>query len=162
MLWMLRKTTTRERNGAESLHGVSGRQVLRQGGRNPTQTNPAHNHTINTIQTCQSKDWKFAHSLECAIFSKLKPRVLPVNARAVLRIVQRSARRKYTPQELDLFQQLETHEKEIRHENAPQWERIALSSKAVKAYSQTDTPEDTISAFGAKVHPHPRSPSIQC
>jgi SET and MYND domain-containing protein len=141
---------------------VSGRQVLRQGGRNPTQTNPAHNHTINTIQTCQSKDWKFAHSLECAIFSKLKPRVLPVNARAVLRIVQRSARRKYTPQELDLFQQLETHEKEIRHENAPQWERIALSSKAVKAYSQTDTPEDTISAFGAKVHPHPRSPSIQC
>ncbi|GAB1211892.1 hypothetical protein ATERTT37_001016 [Aspergillus terreus] len=102
-------------------------------------------------KTCQSKDWKFAHSLECAIFSKLKPRVLPVNARAVLRIVQRSARRKYTPQELDLFQQLETHEKEIRHENAPQWERIALSSKAVKAYSQTDTPEDTISAFGAKL-----------
>ncbi|KAL5365117.1 SET domain-containing protein [Aspergillus floccosus] len=102
-------------------------------------------------KTCQSKDWKFAHSLECTIFSKLKPRVLPVNARAVLRIVQRRARRKYSSQELDLFLQLETHEKEIRHENAPQWERIALSSKAVKAYSQTDTPEDLISAFGAKL-----------
>ncbi|KAL4888946.1 hypothetical protein BDV59DRAFT_187581 [Aspergillus ambiguus] len=102
-------------------------------------------------KTCQSKDWKAGHSLECSIFSKLQPRVLPVNARAVLRIVQRSARHKYTPEELDLFAQLETHEQDIRHENGPQWERITLSAKAVKAYSRADMSEDMISAIGAKL-----------
>ncbi|KKK12381.1 hypothetical protein P175DRAFT_0467687 [Aspergillus ochraceoroseus IBT 24754] len=102
-------------------------------------------------RTCQAKDWKSGHSLECSIFQKLTPRVLPNNARAVLRMVLRSGRKKYTSQESDLFVQLETHIREIRDENPAQWERIALSSKAVKAYSGTDMEEETISAFGAKL-----------
>ncbi|PLN81380.1 hypothetical protein BDW42DRAFT_200860 [Aspergillus taichungensis] len=86
-------------------------------------------------KTCQSKDWKFAHSLECPTFKKLHPRVLPNNARALLRIVQRIQRGKYTPSELDRFAQLETHAASIREENPRQWERISLSAKAVSAYS---------------------------
>ncbi|OOF96521.1 hypothetical protein ASPCADRAFT_129601 [Aspergillus carbonarius ITEM 5010] len=101
--------------------------------------------------TCQAKDWKFAHALECSIFQQLKPRVLPINARAVLRMVLRSGRRKYANEELDQFLQLETHIKDIRDQNAPQWERISLSSKAVKTYSGTDMSEEVISAFGAKL-----------
>ncbi|PYI05835.1 SET and MYND domain protein [Aspergillus sclerotiicarbonarius CBS 121057] len=102
-------------------------------------------------KTCQAKDWKFAHALECSIFQQLKPRVLPINARAVLRMVLRSGRRKYSSEELDHFLQLETHIKDIRDQNAPQWERISLSSKAVKTYSGTDMSEEVISAFGAKL-----------
>ena len=102
-------------------------------------------------QTCQSKDWKAAHSLECSIYQKLRPRVLPINARAVLRIVLRSQRRKCTPQEMELFLQLETHVQDIQRENPAQLERIGLSAKAVKVYSGTEVKEETISAFGAKV-----------
>ncbi|PLB48078.1 SET domain-containing protein [Aspergillus steynii IBT 23096] len=100
---------------------------------------------------CQSKDWKAGHSLECPVYQKLRPRVLPINARAVLRIVLRSQRQKCTPQELDLFLQLETHVQDIERENPAQLERIGLSSKAVKVYSETDVKEETISAFGARL-----------
>ncbi|KAI9036710.1 S-adenosylmethionine-dependent methyltransferase [Aspergillus affinis] len=102
-------------------------------------------------RTCQSKDWKAAHSLECSIYQKLKPRVLPINARAVLRIVLRSQRQKCTPQEMELFLQLETHVQEIQRDNPAQLERIGISAKAVKVYSGTDMKEETISAFGAKL-----------
>ncbi|OJJ31158.1 hypothetical protein ASPWEDRAFT_176257 [Aspergillus wentii DTO 134E9] len=102
-------------------------------------------------RTCQAKDWKFAHSLECPIYQKLKPRILPNNARAILRMVLRSGRRKYAAQELDLFVRLETHVREILDQNMKQWERIALSAKAVKAYSGTEMSEQALSAFGAKL-----------
>ncbi|RAL11665.1 S-adenosylmethionine-dependent methyltransferase [Aspergillus homomorphus CBS 101889] len=102
-------------------------------------------------KTCQAKDWKFAHSLECSIFQKLSPRVLPINARAILRMVLRSGRQKYTPEDLEMFLQLETHIKDIREENPAQWERISISSMAIKAYSGTEMKEETISAYGAKL-----------
>ncbi|KAE8148046.1 SET and MYND domain protein [Aspergillus avenaceus] len=102
-------------------------------------------------KTCQAKDWKFAHQLECRIFQKLKPNILPNNARAMLRMVLRSKRGKYDGEELELFSQLDTHIKEIREENPDQWERISLSSKAVKAYSATPMSEEAIAAYGARL-----------
>ncbi|RAH86414.1 SET and MYND domain protein [Aspergillus japonicus CBS 114.51] len=102
-------------------------------------------------KTCQAKDWKFAHALECAIFQKLRPRILPINARAVLRMVLRSERQRYPPEEVELFRQLETHINDIRAENPAQWQRIAISSKAVKAYSGVEMVEELISAYGAKL-----------
>ncbi|PLB34964.1 S-adenosylmethionine-dependent methyltransferase [Aspergillus candidus] len=102
-------------------------------------------------RTCQSKDWKLAHSLECPTFKKLNPRVLPNNARAVLRIVQRVQRGRYTPAELGRFAQLETHEAAIRAENPRQWERISLSAKAVSAYSGGEMDEGEICEAGAKL-----------
>ncbi|OJJ46633.1 hypothetical protein ASPZODRAFT_1989920 [Penicilliopsis zonata CBS 506.65] len=105
----------------------------------------------NSEKTCQAKDWKFSHSLECAIFKQLRPRVLPNNARAVLRMVLRAAKGRYSPPELDAFSKLETHAREIRQLNPQQWGRIALSSKAIKMYSGTDVEEEVISACGAKL-----------
>ncbi|PYH39292.1 S-adenosylmethionine-dependent methyltransferase [Aspergillus neoniger CBS 115656] len=102
-------------------------------------------------ETCQAKDWRLGHSLECTIYQKLKPRILPINARAVLRMVLRSERQKYSDEELDQFLQLETHIKDIRDKSASQWERISLSSKAIKAYSGTEMSEEVISAMGAKL-----------
>ncbi|PWY73707.1 SET and MYND domain protein [Aspergillus heteromorphus CBS 117.55] len=102
-------------------------------------------------KTCQSKDWKFAHSLECGIYQQLQPRILPINARAVLRMVLRNGRKKYGTEEMKLFLELETHIKDIRDENEAQWQRIALCSKAVKTYAGTEMQEEFISAFGAKL-----------
>ncbi|KAL4956153.1 hypothetical protein BDW69DRAFT_192654 [Aspergillus filifer] len=102
---------------------------------------------------CQAKDWKFAHSGECAIFKNLKPKVLPINARALLRVVVRCGMKKnsYTVEELDLFRSLETHVREVREGDKAQFERIAMTSKAVKAYSGTEFEEEVLSAFGAKL-----------
>ncbi|RAQ74369.1 SET and MYND domain protein [Aspergillus flavus] len=108
-------------------------------------------YRMQSGKECQRKDWKFAHAHECAIFKNLNPRILPSNARALLRMIVRTAHKKYTNGELELFSQLETHISEIRDQSPEQWERIALSSKAVKAYSGTDMKEETISAFGAKL-----------
>jgi hypothetical protein len=38
-------------------------------------------------------DWKQGHALECAIYARLAPRVLPLNVRAVLRVLLRQQQR---------------------------------------------------------------------
>ncbi|KAJ5666982.1 hypothetical protein N7462_011391 [Penicillium macrosclerotiorum] len=101
-------------------------------------------------RACQSKDWKFAHSQECSIFQKLKPQVLPNNARAILRMVLRTKKGKYTAQELDIFSNLDAHLEEIQEIQA-HLDRIYLSSKAVKNYSETDLSEETVMTYAAKL-----------
>ena len=69
--------------------------------------------------------------------------------RMVLRIVAK--KNDYTREELESFQTLETHIRDIREGNSEQWERISLTSKAVKQYSQSGIEEELLSDFGAKV-----------
>jgi SET and MYND domain-containing protein len=57
----------------------------------------------------------------------------------------------YTQEELLLFQTLETHLDDILKRNAPQAQRIALTSKAVKEYSTTDMEDEKIVAYHARV-----------
>ncbi|KAL2856568.1 SET and MYND domain protein [Aspergillus pseudoustus] len=105
-------------------------------------------------KTCQAQDWNLGHRLECPIFKKLKPRILPINARAVLRIILRMSappRFAFDPDELNLFDQLESHMDEIRTTNAPVWERITLSSMAVKRYSGTEMELEEILKISAKL-----------
>ncbi|KAF7115663.1 hypothetical protein CNMCM5793_002903 [Aspergillus hiratsukae] len=102
-------------------------------------------------KTCQAKDWKFAHSFECRIFKELMPRVLPSNARAILRMVLRSERGKYPKEELELFRKLESHTEDIQAQNWEQWQRISLTAKAVKKYSGCAMDEETICHYGAKL-----------
>ncbi|KAL4880804.1 hypothetical protein BJY04DRAFT_218957 [Aspergillus karnatakaensis] len=104
-------------------------------------------------KTCQAKDWRLAHSRECGMFKILSPKVLPINARALLRMVLRTHVKKnaYSEQELEAFGSLDTHIRDIRAGNTEQWERIALTSKAVKEYSKTELAEEEICAYGAKL-----------
>jgi SET and MYND domain-containing protein len=81
----------------------------------------------------------------------LHPKVLPNNARAILRIILRHRKGKIEPQQLESFLRLETHARDIRETNQEQWDRILLSAKAVKEYSGIDLDEEYISSFFAKV-----------
>lgn len=76
--------------------------------------------------------------------------VLPNNARALLRMVLRSARNKYDSEEFKVFEGLETHINEIS-ESQGQLDRITLTARAVKNYSGTDIDEATVSSYAAKV-----------
>ena len=80
--------------------------------------------------------------------------VLPNNARAILRIVLRTDRGKYSSQEMDVLSQLETHMAEIQQVQA-QLDRVTLTAKAVKEYSKTEMTVEAISAFAAKVCHNP-------
>ena len=76
--------------------------------------------------------------------------VLPNNARALLRVVLRKGRGKYSAQELDVFSHLETHMADIQKIQAHA-DRINLTSKAVKNYSETDIAQEEIAAYAARV-----------
>ncbi|KAJ5133454.1 hypothetical protein N7526_004819 [Penicillium atrosanguineum] len=101
-------------------------------------------------RACQSKDWKFAHSTECPIFQKLKPMVLPNNARALLRMVLRTGRGKYSARELEIFNNLETHMGQIQEIQA-HLDRVNLTAKAVKEYSLSEMSHEDIAAYAARV-----------
>jgi SET and MYND domain-containing protein len=61
------------------------------------------------------------------------------------------ARSAYSPKELSLLDQLESHIDEIRDKNTASWERITLSAMAVKHYSGTDMELEEILELSAKV-----------
>ncbi|KAJ5604821.1 Zinc finger MYND-type [Penicillium lagena] len=101
-------------------------------------------------RTCQAKDWKFAHSIECSIFQTQKPKILPNNARAILRMVHRAQRHKYHSEEMDLFSNLETHLAQIQQDEE-HIGRITMIAKAVKACAKADLDEDAIAQYAAKL-----------
>lgn len=77
--------------------------------------------------------------------------MLPNNARAVLRMVVRTGRSKYSSQELDIFSKIESHINEVQELQA-NLDRIIMTSRAVKNYSETDMAEDAIMTYAAKVN----------
>ncbi|CRG92185.1 N-lysine methyltransferase SMYD2 [Talaromyces islandicus] len=83
-------------------------------------------------RNCQLKDWRFAHSLECSIFGKLHPRILPNNVRAVLRIVLRYKHKKCTADEFQAFLKLSHAQSDQQRGKR---EDIRLAARAVKEYS---------------------------
>jgi hypothetical protein len=88
--------------------------------------------------------------MECPIFQKLKPMVLPNNARALLRMVLRTGRGKYSARELEIFNNLETHMGQIQEIQA-HLDRVNLTAKAVKEYSMSEMSHEDIAAYAARV-----------
>ena len=77
---------------------------------------------------------------------------MPINARAVLRIVLLTTTKESGwQQDFQAFLKLESHYKDILDSSKEQIERIMLSSQAVHAYSKSKLSVGTISAFFAKV-----------
>jgi len=76
--------------------------------------------------------------------------VLPNNARALLRMVLRTERGKYSSQELEIFNNLETHIGQIQEIQA-HLDRVNLTAKAVKNYSECAMSQEDIAAYAARV-----------
>ncbi|KAK2868076.1 hypothetical protein FQN49_003181 [Arthroderma sp. PD_2] len=101
---------------------------------------------------CQAENWSAIHKYECAIYKKLHPRILPVNSRAVLRIIKlRNSKKLDALQDMEMFDKLRSHVKEISESNKEQYERIMLCAKAEKEYSETDLDLETIAEYFAKL-----------
>ncbi|KAL1957992.1 hypothetical protein VTO42DRAFT_5204 [Malbranchea cinnamomea] len=103
-------------------------------------------------RTCQVENWKAAHKYECAIYRDLYPKVLPVNSRAVMRLVLLRAVKRLSQKDIDIFEKdLQSHIKAIEQTNKEQFERLVLSAKAVHSYSKTDMHLNTIVDYFAKL-----------
>lgn len=76
--------------------------------------------------------------------------VLPNNARALLRMVLRTDRNKYSSEELAVFSELETHIHDIEKVQA-QLDRITLTAKAVSNYSKSEMSAEAMTGYAAKV-----------
>ncbi|KAF3482094.1 histone methyltransferase SmyD1b [Arthroderma uncinatum] len=100
---------------------------------------------------CQAENWSAIHKYECAIYKQLHPRVLPINSRAVLRIVKlRASKKEDARLDVGMFETLRSHMKEISGSNKEQYERIMLCAKAEKEYSKTDLDLEVIAEYFAK------------
>lgn len=78
--------------------------------------------------------------------------MLPNIARAVLRVVLRCTRGKYSGDEVELFEKSETHIDEIRQSDEKLFERILLVAKAVMSYADCgEIGEEMVAAFAARV-----------
>ncbi|KAH8701127.1 hypothetical protein BGW36DRAFT_425922 [Talaromyces proteolyticus] len=104
-------------------------------------------------KSCQLKDWRFAHSLECPIFSKLYPNIMPNHARAVLRVILRHRSKKYSDDEFQRFLALGSHRQDmLTGSHKDRWENnILLSAKAVKEFSGVELSEEQIALYIARL-----------
>lgn len=95
--------------------------------------------------------------MECPIFKKLLPRILPNSARALLRMCLRSHRGDYSEEDQALLQHQEIHQKEL-FERDSEWKRLTLLSMAMKEYSQTDMDEEAMFIYAAIVREGSQNP----
>ncbi|EFR02054.1 SET and MYND domain-containing protein 2 [Nannizzia gypsea CBS 118893] len=101
---------------------------------------------------CQAENWALIHKHECAIYKKLYPKILPVNSRAVLRIVKlRNSKDADVQSDMTMFLGLRSHLKEIASSNQEQYERIMLCAKAEKEYSGSGLDLETIAEYLARI-----------
>ena len=88
---------------------------------------------------CQELSWKGIHKHECKLYASLQPQVLPTEVRALLRIL---LRQKHDPSAGRPWQDLVSHEKDLRH-NEKRWREIVLQATGTIKYARM--PNDAMS-----------------
>ena len=73
-------------------------------------------HTVKYCDKhCQKYAWQDHHNLECKIFAKLQPKVLPNNVRALVRLLLNRKEGRITEQQWDELKKLEGHWEDTIH-----------------------------------------------
>jgi hypothetical protein len=89
--------------------------------------------------------------LECKIFAKLHPNVLPNNVRAILRLLLLQKVKSLPHGEWDQLMVLEAHIDKLRKAGGERWQNLCLMTKAAKEYSGSTLDEDTILGLFCRV-----------
>lgn len=102
-------------------------------------------------QDCQKSSWTSCHRLECKIFAKLHPNVLPNNVRAIVRLLQQQKVKLLRQGEWDQLMGLEAHIDKLRKAGGERWQNLCLMTKAAKEYSGSTLDEHTILGLFCRV-----------
>ncbi|KAI9756155.1 MAG: hypothetical protein M4579_003968 [Chaenotheca gracillima] len=100
---------------------------------------------------CQSEAWKRSHRLECKIFARLHPRVLPNSVRAVLQLLLRYEKGLIPAEQWASLMRLQSHVDGFVREGGRRIEGIRLMSRGAHAYSGTKMSEDFVQDLYCKV-----------
>ncbi|PGH37008.1 hypothetical protein GX50_00244 [[Emmonsia] crescens] len=103
---------------------------------------------------CQTESWAASHKKECKIYKKCHPNILPMHARAILRIISQPD--SVTMKEMHsthyaAFRNLGHHFSKMDERGGEQVERVTVSAEGLKAISNTDIELRTLVAYFAKL-----------
>ena len=95
-------------------------------------------------QKCQTRAWSEYHRLECKLFSKLHPRVLPSTVRAIVRVLKQHKAGLLPDSEWGELFGLQSHYDHMLNAGGERWQDAFIMMKGVKTYCGTDHSQDTI------------------
>ena len=86
----------------------------------------------------QKASWNECHKLECKIFAKLQPRILPHNVRAIMRAILLLQKRTIKRADWVKFEQLQSNVATFQAAGGEIYENLCLMARAVQEYSETN------------------------
>ncbi|KIW77954.1 hypothetical protein Z517_07787 [Fonsecaea pedrosoi CBS 271.37] len=95
-------------------------------------------------QKCQTRAWSEYHRLECKLYGRLHPRILPSTARALIRLLKQHKAHLLLRAEWDQLLALETHREDLIKAEDQRFQDSFIMMKGVKSYCGTDHDEETI------------------
>ncbi|KAK6382733.1 hypothetical protein LTS17_003402 [Exophiala oligosperma] len=87
---------------------------------------------------CQKSAWAQYHRLECKVYGRLFPNILPSNVRAIIRLLMQNEAGLLPVGELDELLSLESHWDKLQGAGGERWENLLLITQAIKSYSGSD------------------------
>lgn len=99
---------------------------------------------ILVVQKCQSQAWSQYHRLECKLYSKLHPRVLPATVRAVIRLLRQHKAELLPEGEWEQLLALESHQDDLAKSESRRWQDLLIMMQGIKGYSETEHSPDLI------------------
>ncbi|EXJ95655.1 hypothetical protein A1O1_00777 [Capronia coronata CBS 617.96] len=95
-------------------------------------------------QKCQTQAWSQYHRLECKLYSKLYPRILPSSVRAIIRLLKQHKEGMLLEGEWEHLLKLESHQEEIAKAGGQRWQDLIIMMQGIKGYSGTDQSPELI------------------
>ncbi|KIX06381.1 uncharacterized protein Z518_04357 [Rhinocladiella mackenziei CBS 650.93] len=93
---------------------------------------------------CQSQAWSQYHRLECKLYARLHPRVLPSAVRAITRLLKQHKAGMLTKGEWEELLALESHQQDMAKEGGERWQDFLLMIQGIVSYSGTNHTPDVI------------------
>ncbi|OQV01232.1 SET domain-containing protein [Cladophialophora immunda] len=95
-------------------------------------------------QKCQTRAWLEYHRLECKLYGRLHPRILPSTARAIIRLLKQHKAQLLSQSEWDQLLTLESHQEDLIKAGGQRWQDIFIMMKGIKSYCGTNHSEETV------------------
>ncbi|KIW90463.1 uncharacterized protein Z519_09109 [Cladophialophora bantiana CBS 173.52] len=95
-------------------------------------------------QKCQTRAWSEYHRLECKLYGRLHPRILPSTVRAIVRLLKQHKAHLLPHSEWDQLLALESHQEDLLNAGGKRCQEIFIMMKGIKSYCGTDHSEETI------------------
>ncbi|KIX96924.1 uncharacterized protein Z520_07038 [Fonsecaea multimorphosa CBS 102226] len=87
---------------------------------------------------CQTRAWSEYHRLECKLYGRLHPRILPSTSRSIIRLLKQHEANLLPHSEWDQLLALKSHQEDFLRED------LFIMMKGIKSYCGTNHSEETI------------------